>query len=504
MHGTYKIDESLSGIKVSGKAMTMAVPHTAEMWAQHLKGERSLGIVPIREDGTISWACIDIDSYQNDVCKAALKFVNEYSLPFVICRSKSGGAHVFIFFVEPIQAKLVVQKLAKFAKSMGFDGAEIFPKQIEVKPDEFGNWLNMPYFDWEISTRYGYDRSGGRLELPDFIKFVQEHMVSEAEWKNLEVPELEHPFSDGPPCLQAMARNKVTEGGRNNALLQFGVYAKLKYGELEYQDKVSQYNHRYFDPVIGQREMNDTIFKSLDRRDYGFVCTQQPQVSVCNRPVCLQRKFGIGGAADEEFEQEMEMHNLRKLIYHTPSGEQLDDDPEWELTIMGRVVRMTQRQLTSQAEFAQLCIAKFNKWPPAMPAARWQEMIRGHLATSENVEIPFETSAPAQTLEHLKDYIKQNAHGKNNLDLMSGLALKKDTCYAFRIESLVEFMRDKTRALVDIKKIADHLELLGLERNRTTARAGTDHIGITTWEIGIKQLEIFEEKTFEEQPKSEF
>jgi len=503
-HGTYKIDEGLSGVKVGGQAMTIAKPPTDELWAQHLSGERSLGIIPIREDGTISWACIDIDAYQSDVCKAAVKFVNDYALPFIVCRSKSGGAHVFVFFAKPIAAKLVVQKMAGFAKSMGFEGAEIFPKQIALAPDEYGNWLNMPYFDWEISNRYGFDKEGNRLELPEFIKHVEGNLVSAAGWKALEIPELEHPFSDGPPCLQAMARSKVTEGGRNNALLQFGVYAKFKYGDQEYQDKVAEYNHRYFDPVIGQRELNDTIFKSLERRDYGYICTQQPQASVCNRTACLRRRYGIGGAADEEFEQEMEMHNLRKLIYYSPTGEPLDDDPEWELTIMGRTIRMTQDQLISQAQFAKLCIAKFSVWPPAMPAPRWQEMIKGHLATSEIVEIPFETSPPAQTLEALKDYIKQNAHAKNNLELMNGLALKKDDCYRFRIESLVEFMRDRARTLINIKTIADHLEVLGLGRTKTTARVGEETMSISCWEIGVKQLEIFEEQTYEAPPTSEF
>jgi len=498
-HGTYKIDESIDGDKISGQAKTIATPPTAEMWELHLKGERSLGIIPIREDGTVSWACIDIDSYKSDVCQASVDFIKEYSLPLVVCRSKSGGAHVFIFFQNPTPAKSVVKKLAQFAKAMGFDGAEIFPKQISIKPEEFGNWLNMPYFDWEISTRYGLDADGKSLELPDFIKYAEGKKVTFETWKNLTVPELEHPFSDGPPCLQALAKVKVGEGGRNNALLQFGVYAKLKYGEDEYQDKVAEYNQLYFTPSIGQREMNDTIFKSLNRRDYGYICTQQPQASHCNRTACLRRRHGIGGAADEEFEQEMELQNLRKLIYFTPQGEPLDDEPEWELTIKGRTIRFTTAQLKNQPQFAERCINKLNIWPPPLPVPRWRELMQGHLTNCEQVEIPFETSPPAQTLEDLKAYISRNAHAKNNLDLLNGLALKKDDCYRFRLESFVEFIRDKSRNLVNMKTIADHLDLLGLNRNKTTARQGADHVSIVCWEIGIKQLEVFEEQTFEQE-----
>jgi hypothetical protein len=496
-HGTYKIDEDLDGDKVSGKAYTIAEPVTPELWAQHLKGERSLGIVPIRSDNKVVWACIDIDSYKNDVCKAALKYINEYGLPFVICRSKSGGAHVFIFFQEPIPAKLVVKKMAAFAKSMGFEGAEIFPKQIEIGDTEFGNWLNMPYFDHEISSRFGMGPDGARLELEEFLDYAEACKVSQAGWASLEVPELEHPFSDGPPCLQAMSKMRISEGGRNNALLQFGVYAKFKYGEDSYQDKTAEYNQRFFDPPIGQRELNDTVFKSLGRRDYGYICAQQPQASQCNRAACLRRKYGIGGAADEEFEQEMELHNLRKLIYYSPTGEALDDDPEWELTVQGRVMRLTTQHLKNQAMFADVCINKLDIWPPPIPAARWRDMMKGHLANCEHVEIPFETSPPAQTLESLKDFISQNAHAKSNLDMLSGLVLKKEGCYRFRLESLVEFMREKSRTLIKMKDILHHLEMLGLERMKTTGRQGTDHVSIVYWEIGVTQLEIFEAADYE-------
>ena len=83
--------------------------------------------------------------------------------------------------------------------------------------------------------------------------------------------------------------------------------------------------------------------------------------------------------------------------------------------------------------------------------------------------------------------------------MLNGLALKKDDCYRFRLESFVEFIRDKSRNLVNMKTIADHLDLLGLNRNKTTARQGADHVSIVCWEIGIKQLEVFEEQTFEQE-----
>jgi hypothetical protein len=494
VHGTYRIDETLSeeGGKQVGKAVTIASPPTAELWEKHFKGERSLGIVPIRDDNTVSWACIDIDNYEYDVCKVALQFIKDHSLPFVVCRSKSGGAHVKLFLTEPVPAKNVVPKLKAMAKAMGFEGSEIFPKQVEIEDDNYGNWLNMPYFDYEISSRYGMDPEGKRLEIDAYIDWVKERMVTPGQWKTLAVPEINHPFSDGPPCLQAMARQGVGEGGRNNALLQFGVYAKEKFGENEYQDKVGEYNNAYFNPPVGIREMTDTVFKSLNRRDYGYVCTQQPQATYCNRAICLRRKYGVGGAADEEFEQEMEMHNLRKLVYFLPDGEPMDDAPEWELTVKGRVIKFTTGDLMRQPRFAEKCINKLSFWPTGVPNARWQAIIRTHLESCEVVEIPFETSPVAQTLEHLKEFITLNGHAKSTLGLLDGLALKKDDCYRFRLESLVEFIREKTRRTVDMRKTSEHLSMLGLKRVKTTVRQGAEHLAVVCWEVPFSVADVYD------------
>ena len=68
---------------------------TDKHWEDHLNGiEPSLGIIPINEDNECRWGCIDVDKYTLDH-KEILKKVNQYMLPLWVCRSKSGGAHIF-------------------------------------------------------------------------------------------------------------------------------------------------------------------------------------------------------------------------------------------------------------------------------------------------------------------------------------------------------------------------------------------------------------------------
>ena len=51
----------------------------------------------------------------------------------------------------------------------------------------------------------------------------------------------ETPYSDGPPCIELMAQNKIGEGGRNNALFHYGVYAKQKWPG-EWKSKLILFN----------------------------------------------------------------------------------------------------------------------------------------------------------------------------------------------------------------------------------------------------------------------
>ena len=50
-----------------------------------------------------------------------------------MCRSKSGGAHLFLFTEEPVTAEDLRNKLTQLAAVLGYGNCEIFPKQIKIK-----------------------------------------------------------------------------------------------------------------------------------------------------------------------------------------------------------------------------------------------------------------------------------------------------------------------------------------------------------------------------------
>jgi hypothetical protein len=152
----------------TGKGQWVKQEPTFEVYKEHLEGKGDgLGIAPLRDDGTITFAAIDLD--RKDFAKGR-EFV-EY-LPnqmAMIDQSRSGNVHIVVFFNKPIDAWVVRGLLEKAVLAAGEDHIEIFPKQDRLhnragKP-MFGNYLNLPYFgDTRPGLNGGYENKPLSLE----------------------------------------------------------------------------------------------------------------------------------------------------------------------------------------------------------------------------------------------------------------------------------------------------------------------------------------------------
>ena len=124
-------------------------PANLDLWQRHLDHEYNLSIVPLLDDGTCWFACIDVDDYDIniiDICQriATLK------LPLLPCLSKSSGLHLFVFFKEPVSAKLVIPALRHWAVRLNLAKFEIFPTN-DGTTGEFSRAIAMPYGPtWDV------------------------------------------------------------------------------------------------------------------------------------------------------------------------------------------------------------------------------------------------------------------------------------------------------------------------------------------------------------------
>ena len=196
------------------------------LWEDHLAGkDPALGVIPINEDNMCKWGCIDVDQYNLDHL-SIMRNIKGMGFPLVTFRSKSGGAHLFLFAKEFIPASLMQSKLKAMAEALGYAGSEIFPKQTEilVERGDTGNFLNLPYYNGTSGLRYALDDNGKAASLESFYSMYDKYVQDKLEEIKVEETKVLDAFPDGPPCLNKLAIQGFGEGARNNALFNIAVY----------------------------------------------------------------------------------------------------------------------------------------------------------------------------------------------------------------------------------------------------------------------------------------
>ena len=266
-YGTYRVDRTQANGKNTGKASVVREPRTTELWEGHLSGSgQSVGIIPINENNEVKWGCIDVDQYPLDH-KNLIEKIRKLKLPLLICRSKSGGAHCFLFVDNWITAKEMQETLTQIASALGYAGCEIFPKQVKLNLEsgDVGNFLNMPYYDAEGGLRYAFNDDGSAATLEEFFALHERFLQTQEQIQALVIEnKSDEVLPNGPPCLQVLAKNKISEGGRNNGLFNLGVYLRKAYPD-SWENEILTYNMQYLDPPLPLNEVN-IVAKQLQKK----------------------------------------------------------------------------------------------------------------------------------------------------------------------------------------------------------------------------------------------
>lgn len=171
-NGCKRKQEQTSGIKKSGLCKECPLKSWKHVDAntiiEHLEGEITIGVYPMLSNGTCRFLVFDFDNHtegsaQTDFANTDNKWQQEVEALREICalnqidalveRSRSGrGAHVWIFFDQPIAAK----KDRDFGKALLQKGAEavdlqsfqyydrMIPTQDDLKDGGLGNLIALP------------------------------------------------------------------------------------------------------------------------------------------------------------------------------------------------------------------------------------------------------------------------------------------------------------------------------------------------------------------------
>jgi hypothetical protein len=388
--------------------------------------------------------------------QALVKKIVELKLPLVVFRSKSGGAHAFVFTQEPVPAIEMRRYLESVSALLGEAGKEIFPKQSEIllERGDTGNFLNLPYHGANQTLRYAIKEDGTAATLEEFYEIYASYVqASLPETLGPEAKE-DHPIKDGPPCLQSLCAQGFPEGTRNNGLFNIGIYLKRCYPH-KWEDKMMEYNQKYLGPPLGLQEFQ-TLVKQHSKKDYKYKCKDEPIKSFCNAALCRTRKHGIGADGPGS----PQISSLSK--YNS-------DPPLWFLDINGRRIELDTESLYNQIGFQKACVERLNMLPPTLRKQDWEQLLNSLL--QQMVELEQIQEAPVDTTVHgrftdlLEEFTThmQQAMDRDEILLGRPWTDEEEGFVYFRIKDLEDYLsRNNFRGLT-APKMAQRLRDLGGE-----------------------------------------
>ncbi len=158
---------------------------TLDTVRRHLAGELTIGIYAINPPTQRSkWMAIDADYKQalEDLIKVQRQLQDD-GIDAGLEKSRRGG-HLWFFFETPVLARdariyihHVASTLDVHVKGRGLaDGIEIFPKQDQLRPEEFGNAIRAPlgvHWGARESRGWRYWYYGADYNLDDQLAYLR-------------------------------------------------------------------------------------------------------------------------------------------------------------------------------------------------------------------------------------------------------------------------------------------------------------------------------------------
>ncbi len=479
-HGVTLVGESNGdGNKIKGKSFVKREPITDDLWQKHLDGADSLGVIPINDENKCKWGCIDIDSYAEFDHKQLINKIKQFQLPLVVCRSKSGGAHVFLFTEDYVSAGLMQDKLNEIRSVLGYGGSEVFPKQRELKSkDDTGNFLNLPYFNCGQTTRYAFMEDGEAASIDAFFELYERHKQQDISTIEIKRPESE--FDDGPPCIESLTQDKL-EDGRDRVIYQYIIYAKMKWPE-NWQDKIFEFNYKHFRTPLDQKIITAKI-KNNEKNDFHYKCSEEPMCNVCDKKLCKKRKFGIGKEPIFPGLTDLQVVNLEEPYYYM----NVDGD---------RLYLDSAKHLANQALFQEECIKQLRINPPTLKTGDWKKITTMLLNGAEITEPAEGTSTKDILNNYLEDYCVNRIQKDDYEDLRNGGTYTKDGFHHFVFDNFFNNYLSRKHWRVPYQRTS---QMLKDDLNCTTKRVGKSKISVFVVSRFDKKTETYKPKTFKKE-----
>jgi hypothetical protein len=286
-----------------------------------------------------------------------------------------------------------------------------------------------------------------------------------------------------PPCLEALMRNGMPEGGRNNGLLCFGVYYRKAFPN-DWEARVRHHNEQHCKPPLEKQELEGTVLKSLEKKKYSYLCEQEPVSSRCDRQACLKRVYGINHRTSQEkgAYDDLTLGNLRKFNT-TP--------PRYRLEVNGQDLEMASEELRNYATgFRAVVFDRLNLVVPPIKQDKWDQQLRELLLSITVIEVPDDASQNGVILAKVEEFLNLAERTRAKEDVLKGLPWHNATATWFRAPDLQKFLANSKLA-VEPHKLYMLLEGAGATYEDVTLKGRKVSLWSYPDHEGRKQTEPF-------------
>jgi hypothetical protein len=341
-----------------------------------------------------------------------------------------------------------------------------------------GNWLNMPYFGAEGTTRYAL-REGEKLTAEEFLEYAQYKQRSPDQLDAVTL-KVDEEFKGAPPCLVQICKAGIASGERNDALFNLAVLAKMKYPD-KWEEKLEEYNRTYINPPLKRSEVSGIIGSVSKKDGYFYKCSQAPIVNACDKHLCKSREFGIGNDSQKSKNIGVDISHMLRI---------LSDPPRFVLTINGKRVNFDcLADIQTFSIFKIRCGEAVSIVPRKLPkASMWDDVVNDLMRRQDYERVPKDSGVSGEVLGLLEDFCNELS-GENSDCMTLGRPWlnERKECYQFKSKSFKAYLRASGCRVVEKSNL-----LWSILRTAkcTESRATVNKKTFPVWEVPTAELTL--------------
>ena len=429
-HGQTKLGTQRRDGKTDAKSFIVKEPLSEELVKGHFNGSMGVGAIPINNENMCKFGAIDIDEYSEKITYTdIIKKIKSFKIPMVVCRSKSGGAHLFVFMKDWVKAVDLREYLTEISAALGYSGSEIFPKQDQILAERgvVGNFINLPYYDVKRTMRYAVKDNGSEMSLEEFLIKVERVRTTLDQLQKIDFGTQKKTFLDAPPCLQGFLNKGVPEGTRNTVLFNVCTYCQKKDPD-SWQKMFDEINQKYSSPPLPSAEVV-TIQKQHEKKEYQYQCSTEPLKSYCNKEICKKRKYGVGNNKAEPA-----LGGLTIL---------LSEPRLYFLDVNGKRLELSTKQLQMPMLFQEACMEQLNFMPFVPKRDDWHDKINQLMSQATVIEVDELLTYKGQFKELVEMYCTSRIRARAPEELLIGKPWSENDMTYFTMKGLQDFLKQR-------------------------------------------------------------